>query len=288
MTKRFAQGGGRRHPGRVLALWVLLATVLSAGRVAAEEVDMPGSRDHKMFRRIPGFFIERFDREEEGAFTFRIDGGIHTETGLAYWIDYRVQTGFDPPEAERIIGNHVAAVEALGGEVMARDGTSATFRIEEEATEIWVRLLAWGGNRYGLRIIESDAGPHRSSLDPVAIAENLRKTGRAAIYGLQFQDGEPALKPESAGILDAIAAVLKAYPDLKLFIVGHTDNAGDLLGNLNLSKRRANVVVRALLNTRGIEPGRLQPFGVGPLSPLASNADERGRALNRRLELVLQ
>lgn len=56
--------------------------------------------------------------------------------------------------------------------------------------------------------------------------------------------------------------------------------------NLQLSRRRAEAIVRDLANTYGVERARLLSTGVGFLSPLRSNATEAGRALNRRVELV--
>jgi outer membrane protein OmpA-like peptidoglycan-associated protein len=56
--------------------------------------------------------------------------------------------------------------------------------------------------------------------------------------------------------------------------------------NMDLSRRRADAVAKALIATDGVAPGRLQAFGSGPLAPVASNRDEERRAKNRRVELV--
>jgi len=71
-------------------------------------------------------------------------------------------------------------------------------------------------------------------------------------------------------------------------VVGHTDNAGALAGNIDLSKRRAASVVQALTTQYGIPAARLQAYGDGPYAPVASNDSEDGRSLNRRVELVKQ
>ncbi|HMK65664.1 MAG TPA: OmpA family protein, partial [Thermodesulfobacteriota bacterium] len=75
---------------------------------------------------------------------------------------------------------------------------------------------------------------------------------------------------------------------LKIYIVGHTDNVGTFDSNVKLSQARAASVVSALVNKQGIAALRLIPFGAGPTSPVASNKDEKGRAQNRRVELVAQ
>ncbi|HQT94667.1 MAG: hypothetical protein B7Z61_00790 [Acidobacteria bacterium 37-71-11] len=85
-----------------------------------------------------------------------------------------------------------------------------------------------------------------------------------------------------------IAKLLKAHPEMRLYVVGHTDNAGSFDHNLTLSKDRAQSVTNALVKTYGIAATRLRPFGVGPTAPVASNRSEEGRAKNRRVELVEQ
>ncbi len=57
---------------------------------------------------------------------------------------------------------------------------------------------------------------------------------------------------------------------------------------MELSKRRAEAVVKELVERYGIKSDRLRAFGVGPLAPVASNSTEEGRAKNRRVELVEQ
>jgi outer membrane protein OmpA-like peptidoglycan-associated protein len=69
-------------------------------------------------------------------------------------------------------------------------------------------------------------------------------------------------------------------------VVGHTDNQGTLAYNLDLSKRRAAAVVKALVRQHGIAAGRLEGHGVGFLAPVAPNDSEPNRAKNRRVELV--
>ena len=73
---------------------------------------------------------------------------------------------------------------------------------------------------------------------------------------------------------------------LKIIIVGHTDNQGELAYNKDLSTRRAKSVEAALISDYGIAKDRLSAWGVGYLSPIASNRNEAGRTKNRRVELV--
>ena len=84
----------------------------------------------------------------------------------------------------------------------------------------------------------------------------------------------------------AIAEMMSELPDLKVAVVGHTDNVGGYDSNLDLSKQRADAVVADLINTYGIDSARLFAAGASFLAPIASNETKEGRALNRRVELV--
>lgn len=123
-------------------------------------------------------------------------------------------------------------------------------------------------------------------VDAEAMAKGIDATGHVALYGILFDFDSDRIKPESAGTLKEIAAFLKSRPDLKLLVVGHTDNQGALDYNVGLSQRRAVSVVRTLTGEYGINAGRLDGHGVGFLAPTAPNDTEQGRAQNRRVELV--
>lgn len=115
---------------------------------------------------------------------------------------------------------------------------------------------------------------------------SITSTGRVALYGILFDSGKTEVKPESKPTLDEIARLLAQNKNLKLLVVGHTDDVGGFASNLELSKKRAEAVVAALVSRYQIAPGRLQAFGVAYASPVAANGDEAGRARNRRVELV--
>ncbi len=124
------------------------------------------------------------------------------------------------------------------------------------------------------------------TVDANAMAEEIFETGSISIYGILFDFDKANIKPESAATIKEIATLLNNNPDLKLFIVGHTDNKGSLDYNTNLSQTRAEAVVAVLVSDHGIESGRVTPKGLAFLAPVASNSSEEGRAKNRRVELV--
>ena len=124
------------------------------------------------------------------------------------------------------------------------------------------------------------------TVDASEMATQISASGRVAIYGIYFDFDKADLKPESKPTLDEIAKLLDGQPDLDLVVVGHTDNVGSLDHNMSLSKQRAAAVERALVRDYGVEAARLTSWGIGYLSPVASNQSEDGRVLNRRVELV--
>jgi len=124
-------------------------------------------------------------------------------------------------------------------------------------------------------------------LDEAQMLAALKEAGHVRVQGLAFETGGAALSEGSAPALEILARLLLDNPELAVAIVGHSDNEGALDANIALSQRRAEAVRGALID-RGVEAARLEAHGVGYLAPVSSNATEEGRALNRRVELVLR
>ena len=80
---------------------------------------------------------------------------------------------------------------------------------------------------------------------------------------------------------------MRASPDMRIALVGHTDTVGSLDGNIALSVSRARSVRQRLIDAYGIAPERLQSQGMGFLAPYTSNTTEEGREANRRVEAVV-
>ena len=112
------------------------------------------------------------------------------------------------------------------------------------------------------------------------------QNGKVAVYGIHFDTDKAELKEASFETLEQIKQLFEMKKELKLYIVGHTDDTGSLSHNVDLSQRRAQAVVTALVDRYGISASRIKSFGAGPYAPVASNLNEQGRAKNRRVELV--
>jgi OmpA-OmpF porin, OOP family len=104
--------------------------------------------------------------------------------------------------------------------------------------------------------------------------------------GREFDDWSSEPTPESQARLVGFTQLLKAYPDVAVQIIGYTDNMGDPAANQKLSRERAEDVARRLV-ANGIAAKRLSASGMGMAQPIADNRTEEGRALNRRVAIIL-
>jgi outer membrane protein OmpA-like peptidoglycan-associated protein len=104
---------------------------------------------------------------------------------------------------------------------------------------------------------------------------------------VQFETGTAVLRPDSDPVLSDVARILKAHPEIeRVQIQGHTDDKGTDEYNRELSQRRAESVLRWLVE-HGVAAGRLEAKGMGRSHPIADNATEEGRAKNRRVEFLI-
>jgi OOP family OmpA-OmpF porin len=160
-------------------------------------------------------------------------------------------------------------------------------KLSRASGDAYVALVVNKGFGTWLTIVE--VKPMEGGLVKVnaaALASDIAKTGHASVYGIYFDSGKAVLKPESDATLAEISKLLASNVQLKLHVVGHTDNVGTLASNIALSKQRADAVVAALATQYHVAQTRLQAAGVGPLAPVTTNKTEDGRAKNRRVELV--
>jgi outer membrane protein OmpA-like peptidoglycan-associated protein len=134
-----------------------------------------------------------------------------------------------------------------------------------------------------------EINPMESGLVTAAkIKEDIELSGFVSIYGIYFDTDKAVIKEDSIPALKEIALFLKNHSDKKYYIVGHTDNVGNLSYNMDLSQKRAEAVMEALVQEHGIDELQIEAYGVASLAPVTSNATETGKAKNRRVELVEQ
>ena len=85
-----------------------------------------------------------------------------------------------------------------------------------------------------------------------------------------------------------LAELMQQNPGSRVQLLGHTDSVGAVEANQRLSEQRVLFVGNLLVNRHGIEPERIEAYGMGPAQPIADNATAEGRAMNRRVEIRLQ
>jgi outer membrane protein OmpA-like peptidoglycan-associated protein len=107
-----------------------------------------------------------------------------------------------------------------------------------------------------------------------------------SLEGIDFQKNKSIILPDSYSDLDKLHQLLLENPKLSLQIFGHTDNVGNSKNNEVLSQKRAEAI-GAYLMEKGIDKSRLMARGNGEKYPIADNSTAAGRAINRRIEVML-
>ena len=125
------------------------------------------------------------------------------------------------------------------------------------------------------------------SLSFVDLAEAKATSEIKIGEAVQFAKDSADLVDEGGALLGAVAKLLTEHPEItKVRVEGHTDDSGEPQYNVDLSRRRAAAVERALV-ARGIDPARLTSEGFGSSRPIAPNSAEEGRAQNRRVVFTI-
>jgi len=274
---------------RHLVIPILLLCLIAGASVALAQQDQKGSKDHPLLTRMPGYYIDRYEVEEFAAFDPTVVGGKETHwEGKKYSIAYAQKEDATAVSMLQIVRNYEAAIKKAGGRVLGGDDRRVAAEIRKDGALTGVYVEAFNdGRSYQVTIVESQAMRQDVVADAAAMGRDLADTGRTIVHGIYFDTGSAAIRPESEPAIAEMVKLLKGDPMLSAFVVGHTDTVGALETNLRLSADRADALVKAL-GAKGVAAGRLKAAGVGPYCPIASNRDEKGRAQNRRVELVRQ
>jgi outer membrane protein OmpA-like peptidoglycan-associated protein len=148
---------------------------------------------------------------------------------------------------------------------------------------------AFNVNRKGYLFFSENYNLNDRKIDSVFTANiplQPIETGAAIVLkNIFFDSKKTELKEESMVELDKVIQLMNDNPKLKILITGHTDNIGKASDNLLLSNGRALAVINYILASKQVAKDRLQSKGLGATKPIADNASEQGRALNRRTEL---
>lgn len=159
-----------------------------------------------------------------------------------------------------------------------------TWVIHRPNDDIWIHYTT-NTAQASLAVVQTKPFVATAALLPAdQLKSDLDKTGKAVIH-VNFATDQTQILPTSKPQMDAVVALLKSDPSLKLAINGYNDDTGSDEHNVTLSDGRAKAVQAALV-AAGVKPDRLQAKGYGRMNPVSNNTDEAGKAANRRVELV--
>jgi outer membrane protein OmpA-like peptidoglycan-associated protein len=298
----------------------LLATSLPLCGASAQTRDVPGAKDYPGIGRfggsvITGYQVKDFDATRLQAAPFK-DGKAADERrpeGRVTRVAYRTTPG---PSIVEVSRNFETQLEKAGFETLVACDTDVCGGIPFSealdslpAPQMWVDgfnfhyyagrkadggretyvtvLVSKNNDDVTAQLIVAQVGEIANKMvDAAAMAKGLGEKGHIALYGIYFDTDKAVLKPESKPTLEEIAKLLRTETQLHVVIVGHTDSQGAYDYNMDLSRRRAEAIAAELVKSFQIAKARLRTAGVGILAPVGSNANEDGRALNRRVELV--
>jgi OmpA-OmpF porin, OOP family len=176
------------------------------------------------------------------------------------------------------------------GSVLRATGVSRA----DKTPSAFILSVAADGSIRGVR--SSNNSPFRLYTMPTAAAGDAPACPESpapalgcgsVIHGINFAYDSAELRPESGAVLAALFDGLRSDTSAKVLIEGHTSSEGADDYNRQLSERRAQSVVADLVK-RGIASQRVAAAGVGETRPIATNNDESGRVLNRRVEVKCQ
>ena len=231
----------------------LLGVLFFSGPGAFAQNDAEGSKDPSLFTRMPGYHIYRYDDLQFDQYEFKISSEkTQVVEGHSLLIIYNPNDNIQEPSPLQIGRNYINAAKSAGGQLVYEfhdPGEDVVLKVVKNNMETWAYVTANGNGSYSIHLIEKQAMNQDVQADASSMDKSIRETGKAALYGIYFDTGKSDIKPESQGTLKEISKLLKDNPSLKLYVVGHTDNVGNLDSNMKLSQDRAAAVVNALSGT---------------------------------------
>lgn len=285
--------------------------------------DKEGSKDHPLIQRFKQSYIYDYEETSFEPYTIvsgKSDGSKFTSIeeieGKIYRIFYSLPT--DAGSVYEVYSNYLNALKNSGAEIIFNCKNTSDcgryfwdflrdkdFKMQmpayygEELAYIaakfnkngkgyYVSIIpGYGLGEMGYEVTVVEVEELEQQINMEGIEKAMSDKGKVSLYGILFDTGSDLVKQSSYNEIELIAQYLKKHPEVKVYIVGHTDNTGGYQANMDLSSRRADAVREILFSKYGISKDRMISSGVGPLSPEDKNTTEEGRKKNRRVEVVL-
>ena len=276
---------------KIFVAFLLLVSPVVQMQVHAQESEF---KDTPYFSGMPNFNIYDAEDIEFDSYNFFNGKNCTAVEGKKFKRTYALKEGAQKSSVIQISRNYANAVRNMGGTVLfegapqnaeCADNNGLQMmvgKVVKDGNELWIEVATLGGDDYYLTLVLKEL--MKQDVTASDIFEALKRDGHIALY-INFDTGKSIIKPESQPIIEQIIQMLKANPELKLSVEGHTDNVGKPASNKTLSEERSKAVVSAIVN-QGIVTERLSSSGYGQDKPIGDNNTEEGRAKNRRVELV--
>lgn len=202
---------------------------------------------------------------------------------IAALIAYMLSRSPTAEDTAKVVADNAATAANSAATATSNAAASATGAVRDAAASLGAMVERSLPNLPSIRVPENGVESKLLAF----ITDGSRPVDTTTWFSfdrLEFDTASATLRPSSNDQLDAIAAILKGYPNVNLKIGGYTDNVGDAAANVRLSAERAENTMKALV-ARGIAAGRLTSEGYGEQFPVAGNDTEDGRQRNRRIDL---
>jgi OmpA-OmpF porin, OOP family len=286
---------------------LLLSLVFLLQGAATEELhpseEQAGATEYPGLPRYPGMALPHASQRDNGAWEFPIKGGTKRVQGQVWRQVYSLKEELGTmPKLQDYVAHYRQLVEKKGGAMLYTkvipgdqiDEVIATYKMPSGTGETWITIRGW---EISVEVLIASTDPQipKLAVNAAHIARTITAGGRITLYGILFEDGKDAIKPESEPVLREIAAYLKKQPTVSLRVEGFVDSPATrknesgrdwLKRTKTLSQQRADAVVAWLTAKGGIAPGRLDAFGGGSPGYSKETSNEDNRSENRRIRLV--
>ena len=172
----------------------------------------------------------------------------------------------------------------------ARAGVDGMYNLDAHDAEwmagVGVGLNFGGSPRQAAAVAPTPAPAPEPA--PVYVEEEVALEVVRVELDVKFDFDKARVREDSYGDIKNLADFMNQYPQTTTTVEGNTDSVGTAAYNQKLSERRANAVRDVLVNDYGVAGSRVSSVGYGATRPIASNATDEGRALNRRVEAAVE
>ncbi len=246
------------------------------------------------------YITDGMDKEFEGDITMTMEEGENITLGIAlrkaldqFYLDLHQVLTLDKNKVI-LFGTVVNSKtgEAVGSKLLFQ--SDSTYSSTSASDGKFERILPKG--KYQVNIVATNYlhfnepivlnAPETRVIQQEFKLQPIEKGALVNLKNVLFYMGTTHLLESSYAELDTVVLFLKTNPNIKIELHGHTDNQGDAQKDVALSKERVEKI-KEYLTSNGIHSNRISGKGFGGTKPIASNATEEGRKLNRRVEFVI-